>query len=83
MGGFRNFYGKITKCNSARIYSKPTIQSTYLGSVSRGTEVMIVEDSGSTASFCKVITSSGLRGYCMRIFLEVINRKNQASEEAS
>ena len=73
MSGGRCSYGKITKCVAARIYQYPTIQSTLVGTASRGTEVMIVDGLGAGDYFCNIITSTGLRGYCMRVFIDVTN----------
>lgn len=75
-------YGRITKCVAARIYQKPTIQSNLVGTVSKGTEVMIVDGVTPGQYFSQVITPSGIHGYCMSVFIEVIaQRKSQPEPE--
>lgn len=81
MSGGRYAYGKITKCVAARIYQHPTIQSTLVGTAMRGTDVMIVDGLNPGDYFCSVITSTGLRGYCMRVFLEVTSPQRKETEE--
>ena len=69
---------------NARIYSHPSIQSTLICTVPRGTEVMIVDGLGPKDYFCSIITADGARGYCMRVFLEIVpraGRKNTEPEE--
>ena len=85
MSGGRYSYGRITKCVIARVYTDPTVQSRIVGTVPRGTELMIVDGFGPDDYFYSVITADGLRGYCMRVFVEVVQRtrpKQDASEEA-
>lgn len=65
-------YGKIVKCKDALVYQKPTIQSKLVGSIPRGTEVMIISDTFGDSYFHNVISPSGVRGYCMSVFTEVI-----------
>lgn len=74
MSGGRYAYGKITKCVNARLYQYPTIQSGLVGMVPRGTEVMVTDGFDPKDYFYSVITADGLRGYCMRVFVDVIER---------
>lgn len=78
-------YGEITKCVQARVFSRPTIQSNVIGVVPRGTQVMIVNRDRNSDYFYKVVTSDGRRGYCMRVFIDVMAdyTKSQIDEATS
>lgn len=78
-------YGEITKCVQARMFSRPTIQSDVVGSIPRGTQVMVIDRGRKSDYFYKVVTSDGKRGFCMRVFVNVIAdyTKTESNKAAS
>ena len=62
--------GQIDRCITARVYTKPSILSDLAGMVSRGEEVL-VENYDPDRHFCKVITNTGVEGYCFAPFVKI------------
>ena len=62
--------GVVTDCLRAAIYQEPRANSKVIKVVTLLTKVAVDMD-GSTEGFYKVLTSDGIRGYCMKKFIAV------------
>lgn len=62
--------GKVFKCVKLNIREEANINSKSIGVLDEGTEVQVVEDE-STDTFYKVVTLTGMEGYCMKNFVAV------------
>lgn len=66
----RTCIGVIDKCVMTRVYTRPSILSDLAGMITRGTEVLI-ENFNPDRHFCKIVTDTGLEGYCMQPFITI------------
>lgn len=62
--------GVVANCGILNVREKPAITTDVIGTIKRDTEVKIIE-SESTDEFYKVITSSGMEGFCMKEYITI------------
>lgn len=62
--------GVVENCNKLNVREKPSLDSTIICEINSQTELMI-DESKSTDDFYKVLTVSGLEGFCMKKFITV------------
>lgn len=63
--------GIVTDCTSLFVRAKPDPYAEVVGTLVRGTEVTI-DVKGSTVEFYKVLSASGIKGYCDRDYIELV-----------
>ena len=62
--------GSVYRCDVLNVRAKPWSTSGIIGTIKKGSEIMIDEDD-STKDFYKICTASGIEGYCMKEFIEL------------
>lgn len=62
--------GIVIDCKNLNVREQPNSSAAVLGVVPAGTELM-VDDRESTDEFYKILTASGLEGFCMNKFIMV------------
>lgn len=62
--------GLVNNCANLRVRREPDDKAEVLGTIPVDTEVMIEEDEPAS-EFYKVLTASGLEGFCMKQFITV------------
>lgn len=62
--------GVVTDCLRAAVYKEPRANSKVIKVITLLTKVEVDVD-GSTEDFCKISTSDGVQGYCMKKFIAV------------
>lgn len=62
--------GLVSNCANLRVRKEPNDKAEVLGVIPVDTEVMIEEDE-LTSEFYKILTDSGLEGFCMKQFITV------------
>ena len=62
--------GVVANCGILNIREKPAITTKVIGTIKRDSKVKIIE-SESTEEFYKIITSSGMEGFCMKEYIAI------------
>ena len=62
--------GVVANCGILNVREKPAITTDVVGTIKRDTEVKIIE-SESTDEFYKIITSTGMEGFCMKEYITI------------
>lgn len=62
--------GVVANCGILNIREQPAITTDVVSTIKRDTEVKIIE-SESTDEFYKVITSTGIEGFCMKEYITI------------
>lgn len=62
--------GKVSECEQLYVRKEGKKESETLCTIDKDSEVQIDQDK-STEEFYKVITPSGIEGYCMKKFIEI------------
>ena len=62
--------GVVANCGILNVREKPAITTDVVGTIKRDTEVKIIE-SESTNEFYKIITSTGMEGFCMKEYITI------------
>lgn len=63
--------GVVANCSRLNIRRYPSAEADIVCEIKAGTEVMIVEDE-STDEFYKIYTMTGLEGFCMKNYINVL-----------
>lgn len=62
--------GVVTECGSLRIRKEASVNAPILGEIEFATDV-VINPNKSTDDFYWVITHSGLKGYCMKKYINI------------
>lgn len=66
----KSVIGLVSNCANLRVRKEPDDKAEVLGVIPVDTEVVIEEDE-PTSEFYKILTDSGLEGFCMKQFITV------------
>lgn len=64
------YIGKIRDCDKLNVREEPTVESKVLCKLDKLSEVQI-DKSNSTRDFYRIITSTGINGYCMKKYMSI------------
>lgn len=64
------YIGKIRDCDKLNVREEPTVDSKVVCKLDKFSEVQI-DKSNSTRDFYKIITSTGVNGYCMKKYMSI------------
>lgn len=64
------YIGKIRDCDKLNVREEPSIESKILCKLDKLSEVQI-DKSKSTKEFYKILTSTGVSGYCMKKYMSI------------
>lgn len=64
------YIGKIRDCDKLNVREEPTIDSKVVCKLDKLSEVQI-DKSNSTRDFYKILTSTGVNGYCMKKYMSI------------
>ena len=62
--------GVVTNCQKLNVRREATLENNIITTLLAGA-VLVIDEDGSTDKFYKVITETGLEGYCMKQFIEL------------
>lgn len=62
--------GVVTNCQKLNVRRESTLGNNIITTLLVGA-VLVIDEDGSTDKFYKVITETGLEGYCMKQFVEL------------
>lgn len=66
----KSVIGVVHNCYKLNLRAYPAITRSVITTLNSGDEVKIVEEE-STDDFYKVVTSSGVEGFCMKEYIEI------------
>lgn len=64
------YIGKIKDCDKLNVREEPNVDAKILCKLDKLSEVQI-DKSKSTKDFYKILTSSGVNGYCMKKYMSI------------
>jgi uncharacterized protein YgiM (DUF1202 family) len=64
------YIGKIRDCYKLNVREEPTMESKVLCKLDKLSEVQ-VDKANSTRDFYKIVTATGVNGYCMKKYMSI------------